>query len=244
MIIKDLMPGVRRKLANRDDADTVSPIWIRDSIMELTESYPFNQLEVQGPVVNFTPLVCSYLVRAFTNNNERPTVIYSWYVSSTNSISNVVNSSVSGRILKYRTQPVVDLMSKINGTPSKWTKHGTDFIVGACPDSNYATQMKYQREHPFLCDKWDVSGLQNQTVHMPDSWSIIVEFHAAMIGAHELRMSDYATTYHQALYGDPDFKKTGRGNPGLIMQRTSQYDRDSSQNERQIQMVVLKSCSS
>lgn len=238
MLIKDLMPGVRRKLGGRDDVDSVSPIWIRDSILELTESYPFNQLEVQGPVVQFQVGVASYFVRYFTNNNERPSIIYSWWVSSTTTMGQ------TGRSIKYRTQPVLDYMSKIPGQVSKWTKHGTDFIVGNQPDQAYATQMKYQREHPFLCDKWDVSGLQNQTVHMPDSWSIIVEFHAAIIGAYELRMQDYATTYHQALYGDPDFKKTGRGNPGLIMQRTSQYDRDSSQNERQIQMVVLKSCSS
>jgi hypothetical protein len=241
MQIKDLVPGVKRKLGNNDNADAFSPIWIRDSIMELTESYPFNELETIGPVLNFTPGVAKYLVRSTTNNNEKPTIIYSWYVSSTTTISSSNNAN-TGRYLKYRTQPVVNLMSQNVGIPSKWTKHGADFIIGNCPDQGYAFQLMYQREHPFLCDKFDVVGLQNQDVHMPDSWAIIVEFHAAIIGAYELRMNDYAQVYHQALYGDPDFKKTGRGNPGLIFQRTSQYDRDSSQNERQIQMVVMKSC--
>jgi len=236
MQIKDLMPGVKRKLGGRDDVDVSSPLWIKDSILELTESYPFNELESAGPVVNFVVGQPNYTISYFTNNNERPTIIYSWWVSTTTSMTN------TGRNLKYRTVPVVVSMSKTPGQVSKWTKHGVDFIVGNQPDQAYASQMLYQREHPFLCDKFDPVALQNQTVKMPDSWSIIIEFHAAIIGAHELRMSDYATMYHQALYGDPDFKKTGRGNPGLIMQRTSTYDRDSSQNERQIQMVVLKSC--
>lgn len=244
MLVKDLMPGVKRKLGGRVDSDSVSSLWIKDAVKELTESYPFEELKVNGPVVNFSPGISEYLITFFTNNNERPTIINSWFVSSTSTISTVItgNSGNTGRYLKYRTIPVLDIMSKQLGPPSKWTRNGTKFIVGSAPDQNYATQMRYQREHPFLCDEFDPVALQQQTIQMPTSWSIIIEFQAAMIGATENRMLDYRNDYHSILYGDPDYRKTGRGNPGLIFGRTSNYDRDSSNNERQIQMVVMRQC--
>lgn len=246
MQILDLMPGVKRKLGGNTDADSTSPLWIKDAIKELTETYPFEELKVNGPVVNFEVGKFEYPITFFTNNNEKPTIINSWFVSSTSSISNPVsaNSSNTGRYLKYRTIPVLDVMVRTLGTPSKWTRNGLTFMIGATPDQSYATQMRYQREHPFLCNEFDAGALQQQTVLMPSSWSIILEFHAAMIGAYEKRMLDYAQMYHNTLFGDPDFQKTGRGNPGLVFSRTSNFMRDSSNNERQVQMVVMRSCAS
>lgn len=240
------MPGVRRKLGGRTDADTNSPLWIKDSIRELTESYPFEELKVNGPIINFQIGIPEYSITTFTNNNEKPTIINSWFVSSTTTLSTTIssNNSNTGRYLKYRTIPVLDIMIRTPGQPSKWTRNGNNFLVGATPDQAYATQMRYQREHPFLCDEFDPIALQQQTILMPASWSIIIEFHAAMIGAYEYRMLDYAQTYHSVIFGDPDFQKTGKGNPGLIFARTSNYVRDNSSNERQIQCVVMKSCAS
>lgn len=245
MTINDLMPGVTRKLGGRVDAATNSPLWIKDAVTELTESYPFEQLAVDGPIVQFQVGVNEYPITFFTNNNEYPSIIRSWFVSSTtntNLTPTASQNNTTGRFMKYRTLPVLDVMSKVFGPPSKWTRNGKNLIVGSCPDQNYATQIKYQREHPWLCSLFDPVALQVQTVQLPQSWSIIVEFLAAKIGAAELRMLDYASDYHTTLYGDPDFKKTGRGNPGLIFARTSNFDRDSSNNERQIQMVVMRQC--
>lgn len=244
MKISDLMSGVKRKLGNRDDADNVSPLWIKDAVKEITENFPFEELKVNGPIVNFSPGLFEYPITFFTNNNEYPSIINSWFVSSTSTIALTVtsNNTNAGRYLKYRTLPVLDIMIKNLGQPSKWTRNGKNLLVGSTPDQNYATQMRYQREHPFAGNIFDPVNLQSQEILMPTSWSIIIEFTAAIIGAYEYRMLDYAQMYHTTLYGDPDFKKTGRGNPGLIFSRTSNYDRDSSNNERQIQMVVMKQC--
>jgi hypothetical protein len=245
MLLADLMSGVRAKLGGRADVDARSPIWIKDAILELTESYPFDQLQVTGPIVQFVIGISEYPITKFTNNNELPTIIDDWWCSSTTTIGATPdNLGQSGRYLKFRTKPIVDIMSKVRGQVSKWTKNGSNFIVGNQPQQAFATYMRYQRQHPFNCSLFDTASLQQQTVLMPDSWSIIVEMTAAIIGAYELRMLDYATIYHQALYGDPDFQKTGRGNPGLIFARTSNYNRDSGNNERQLQMVTLRTCSS
>jgi hypothetical protein len=244
MLINDLVPGVLRKLGNRTDVTPFVPFWIKDAVIELTESYPFEELKVTGPLLQFKTNVFEYPITYFTNNNEIPTIINSWYVSysTTLPVPGATNNNNTGRYLKFRTIPVLDVMSKISGVPSKWTRNGKNFIVGQAPNAAYATQMRYQREHPFLCSLFDASGLLTQTIQMPASWSIIVEFEAAMIGAYENRMLDYAKMYHDVLYGDPEFQETGRGNPGLIFSRTSNYDRDGSMNERQLQMVVMKSC--
>lgn len=243
MLISDLIPGVIAKLGNREDAVARAPFWIKDAIIELTESYPFEELKVTGPSTAFTTNVFEYDIVDFTNNNEIPTIINSWFVSYTTTLPTPGSTtSTTGRYLKFRTLPVVDVMSKIAGVPSKWSRNGNKFIVGQAPNAAYATQMRYQRRHPFLCSLFDAAALQTQTVRMPDSWSIIIEFEAAMLGAYEYRMLDYAQMYHNTLYGDPDFQKTGRGNPGLIFARTSTYDRDSSMNERQVQMVVMRAC--
>lgn len=243
MVINDLIEGVKAKLGNRTDAVARAPIWIKDAVLELTESYPFEELKVTGPALQFVTNQFEYPITYFTNNNEIPTIINSWYVSYTTTLPVPSStSSTTGRYLKFRTIPVVDIMSKISGVPSKWTRNGSKFIVGQAPNQAYATQMRYQRTHPFLCSLFDVDALKQQTIQMPDSWSIIIEFVAAILGAYENRMLDYATMYHTAVYGDPDYASTGRGNPGLIFKRTSTYDRDGSMNERQMQMVVLKSC--
>lgn len=235
MKISDLMDGVKAKLGDRTDQTGRMPVWIKDAVLELTESYPFEELRVTGPSVAFQTGIAEYDITYFTNNNEVPTIINSWWVSTTTTVG------TTGRVLKYRTLPVVEYMSKTTGQVSKWTKNGRRFIVGNAPSQAYATFMRYQRTHPFMNT---LAPTPDDTIYMPDSWSIIIEFHAAMIGAYELRMLDYASNYHSCLYGDPDFKKTGRGNPGLIFSKTSQYDRDSSNNERAMQVVVLKSCAS
>lgn len=234
MIVKDLVQGVYHKLAQRKDALERAPLWIRDAILELTESYDFEELRITCPTKQFIVGQAEYEPSYFTNN-IKVTNIISWFVEITSSTGGGIN-------LKYRTPPVVELISKISGPPSKWTRFGNKLIVGAKPDKAYNTYQRVQVAHPFLGEPMNIADIEANELRMPDSWREIVEFAAAERGAIELRMLDYAVSYHNIIYGDPLFVTSGgtRGTPGLIFKRTSQMERDMSHNERQLQPYAAR----
>jgi hypothetical protein len=95
--------------------------------------------------------------------------------------------------------------------------------------------MRYQVEHPFSTPP---SGQDDFL--LDNDWREIAEYAAAERGAINLRMTDYATNYHQILFGDPEFERSsgGRGNPGLIFRRISQMEGDSESQMRQIRPMV------
>lgn len=222
MIIGDLVPNVTSKLANRTDLAAKAPRWIKDSIKELTESYPFEELRVKGPTnLTFTIGQFEYPTNAFLNNNDEYTEIVSWFI--------VLNGTTGpGYILKYRTPPVVEPYTQISGIPRYWTRVGSQLIVGFNPDKTYTTWMRYQKKHQFSGD------LNADVIRMPDTWQDIIEYAAAERGAIEERMLDYASQYHSVLFGDPEFEQSNgaKGKPGLIFRRVSQRERDMSNNER------------
>ena len=251
MKVQDLVAGVTRKLGSRTDTDAFAPLWIRDAVYEITESYDFSELQTTGPLVQFTQGVCRYSTKFFTNNNENATRISSWFRFNQGTPTSIQDTSLNGMMLKFRTKPVVEQMAKSTAPPSKYARinHST-LIVGPSPDQAYYSFQNYQKEHPFPDDTIDnnayLGSLLDSDIYMPRSWKLIVEFWAARLGALEKRMLDVAQNYHEVLFGDPNFQKTSdlaKGTPGLIFHRVSQYERDASQNERALQPVVMNSCS-
>lgn len=250
MEVQDLVAGVTRKLGNRTDIVNDIPLWIRDAILEITESYDFTELQTTGPLVQFTQNVCRYPSALFTNNNERATRIGSWFRFNQGTPTSIQDTSLNGMILKFRTKPVVEQMAKSKAPPSKYTRiNDTTLLVGPSPDQAYYSFQNYQKEHPFPEDTSNnnnfLGSLLNSPLFVPRSWKLIVEFWAARLGALEKRMLDVAQNYHEVLFGDPNFQKTSdlsKGTPGLIFHRVSQYERDVSQAERALQPIVVNSC--
>lgn len=248
--VQDLIAGTKRKLGNRTDIDNDIPLWIRDAVYEITESYDFSELQTTGPLVQLSQGVCRYQANLFTNNNERATRIGTWFRFNAGVPTSIQDTSLNGMMLKFRTKPVVEQMAKTLAPPSKYSRiNDTTLIVGPTPDQTYYTFQNYQKEHPFPEDTVEnnnyLGSLLNSTIFVPKSWKLIVEFWAARLGALEKRMLDVAQNYHEVLFGDPNFQKTNdlsKGTPGLIFHRVSQFERDASQNERALQPVVVNSC--
>lgn len=251
MQVQDLIAGVTRKLGARTDIANDIPLWIRDAVLELTMSYDFAELQTTGPLVQFTQGVCRYSTAYFTNDGEIPTRVTSWFRFNSGVPTSIQDTALNGMMLKFRTLPVVEQMSKTIAPPSKYSRiNKNTWIVGPSPDQSYYSFQNYQFKHPFPAATKDndayLGSLLSTEILMPDDWKIIVEFWAAQLGALEKRMLDVAQNYHQVLFGDPNFQKTNdlsKGTPGLIFHRVSQFERDASQNERALQPVVVNSCS-
>lgn len=248
--VQDFVLGVQRKLGNRQDIVPFIPLWIRDAVYELTESYDFPELQETGNLVQFTPGTCRYKNRFFTLGNVRPTRLASWFVFNQGTPTGIDDTVLNGRNIKFRTKPVVTQQSKVLTIPSCWTRINHDTVlVGPNPDQGYFTYWEYQKEHPFpddtVTDNANLNSLLSADVYITRSWKIILEFWAARVGALENRMMDVAQSYYQVLFGDEAFRKSGdpsKGTPGLIFHRESQFERDSGQNERALQPLVMPSC--
>jgi hypothetical protein len=93
--------------------------------------------------------------------------------------------------------------------------------------------MRYQIQHPF-----SNPPVLTDEIFLDDDWREIIEYAAALRGAGDLRMLDYATQYHNTLYGDP--KKPA--DVGLLTARASIMENDivSSQGLRQIRPLMRR----
>src|SRR6267378_1684194 len=130
MIIHDLISMVQDKLRGRSDLSAYSgtlgsdiPSWIYEAILDLTPSYPFEELIARGPYVNFIVGQAEYLLSFFLPPNSRFTQVRSFFrfFGTTNPpITNATN--VVGNQLKARTTMVVEPMSTIPGLPQYWSQ--------------------------------------------------------------------------------------------------------------------------
>jgi len=243
MLIKDLIPGIIRKLRNREDLTDAIPGYCKKAILDLTQNYEFDELRFTGPVGNFIINQSEYPRNFFTiPGHGYATFIVSWFVYFD---STVTVGQSTGFPIKYRQPRVVDVMSVIPGLPCAYTQVGEqinagNLIVGYMPNSNYATYMRYQRQHPFPeVDDNSTQGasiLATQKVYMPDDWQDIVEYVAASKALDDIGMLDVATLFHQKVYGAPGNKKM----PGIIVERMTQQQRQSDYNERQLRPRVRR----
>ena len=246
MIINDLIPAVIDKLRDRQDVTTTIPYWIASAIIDLTESYPFEELAFNGaPVVNFNPGQSEYTYSYFLGQETKVQVtrILSWFrfFSTTGSRGQVSSDGSVGSAMKYREVQVVEPMSVISGLPFVWSQVGQTILVGFNPDQAYATYVRFQEEHPFVGGEVVPQNQQlgNTRILMPRDWREILIYAAAEKGCDNVGMDDIGTLYHQKLWGngDPDPRKR---TIGLIEARQSQQQRNTGQNERQLQPMVRR----
>lgn len=242
MNIQDIVPIVVSKLRGRSDLSTYGglpgsdiPSWIFASILDLTASYPFEELIMKGPYTNFIVGQAEYVLNYFLPTDDTEfTMIRSFFrfFVTTNPPQTGTTNTV-GSELKVRTTPVVEPMSTIPGIPQYWTQNGRILLFGFQPDQPYTVFMRYQRPHPF-----DISNLPANQIYMPSDWREIIAYSAAIRGCEYLGMTDVALTYYKLLHGDPK----DPGSVGLIQARQSQMRRNLSVNERQMQPIVRRFC--
>jgi len=242
MLVKTLIPGIVRKLRNRDDLANVIPFYVKKAILDLSQNYEFDELRHTGPTINFVENQSEYPRNFFAfPSHKYITFVVSWfcYFDST-----VTVGSSTGLVMKYRQPRVVENMSVIPGQPVAYTQVGEqtnqgNLIVGYMPNTDYATYMRYQIQHPFPegdeNDPRFVASVAQQPIYMPDDWQDIIEYAAAEKACDDIGMLEVGALFHQKLYGNPQ-KRT----VGLIMERMSQQQRQSDYNERQLRPVVRR----
>jgi hypothetical protein len=140
-----------------------------------------------------------------------------------------------GSQLLWRTVDALELMFNTPGIPAYFTRFGTTIRVAPVPWAAFPMFLRYQVEHPFSSPP---NG--QDSFYLDNDWREIAEYAAAERGAINLRMMDYAQSYHTILFGDPEFERSSgaRGNPGLIFRRISQLESDSESHMKQLRPMV------
>lgn len=255
MIVNDLVQPLVSKLRQRTDVIPTAPYYIAQAILDLTQNIEFEDLKATGPITQFTQNQAEYPIVGnpfMWETDYRLTFIYTWFVYFTTGV-NVQPGVSTGKEIDKRDIRVVEPMSKILGLPSVYTIHGTNknngkIIVGMMPDQQYATQMRYQRRHPFNIpfgsilqsqSNEELAGLlAESTIFMPDDWMDIVVYYAAEKVCDDIGLNEIGQGYHNKLFGYKD--KRGNTMPGLITAKQTEEERNTLFNSRALRPIVRR----
>lgn len=233
--IGDLVPEVVDALQQRTDL-TVPFVskYLKRAIVEITQNNPFEQLRVAGPVQSgmFQTNVYSYPVSSFLPTGTDYTTLESFSVFLDTPTDNIAYP------LDYATpKAITPLLHIPSAIPAKWTRFGTQILIGPQPSQNLDGFVFYQKRHPF-----NEANLSVSPLYIPDTWEDIVVYAAAERISIVKRWTDQRQMFHDLLFGDPDFQRSGgkQGRPGLIQARRFQMERDQDFNTRQMQMRVSR----
>lgn len=237
--VGSLVPSVVQKFGNRQDLNSTedgSPavVAILESIAELTETYEFEELKYRSPVGQLTfgqseysiPFLISGNPIAATDLTKMFTITF-WFEGQVNAVRN----------LKYRRYPTTVMYafglggtSNIDTPPIYWSRYNNNITLAPAPDKDYYYFIMLQLRHPN-----PTTSQADQLVYMPDSWRDIVAYSAAMRLAANEGAFDYSSNIYKILHGDPKTQQ-----PGLIMGRVPQMERDEMMNERQLSLQMSR----
>jgi len=218
--------GIWDKLSQRTDifATNKGSQWVADAVINLSRFYEYQDLEETGPTVQMTTNQVAYPLSYFINPTDA--IAFNARVPSFYMFYNNPNTNTSGANpgigLTYKSIDSLELMFSTPGTPAYWTRYGNQIYIAPQPNNSYYSYMRYQRQHPF-----SKPAALTDIIYLPDEWREIVEYSAAMRGAGNLRMLDYASSYKATLFGDP--KKPG--DLGLIKALLEQNESDTVSNQ-------------
>jgi hypothetical protein len=246
-VINDLYPGIIEALENRQDiTPQQAAIWVKKTIINLTETEVFEELRTTGPIVNIGPGLgfngsnYMYAVSYFLNagddytNMEDPVIFLSPIQAASVGLvgTGTVTGGTVGYPMTYMTAKAIQpLLFVPGGIPFRYTRYGQFFWFGSQPGQNYQVYLPYQIRHPF-----NDSNLPQSQLFIPPSWEDIVEYSAALRGAHARRWPDMVANLRQILYGDPK----DPSNPGLLKSVKLQIERDQSKSTRQLLPTVAR----
>jgi hypothetical protein len=231
--------GVWGKLSQRGDLLQLGVYqWLQDAILELSRDYRFQYLEKTGPTFNLTIGTVNYPLNTWLQagdagkqTNLLPSITRFFTPTVTPGQTNACST------LLWKTIDALELMFQTPGVPTYFTRFSGQIWIAPQPNVSYPVYMRYQVEHPF-----SNPPASTDTFYLDNEWKEIAEYAASLRGATNLRMMDYATMYHNILFGDPEFQRSsgGRGMPGLIFRRITQMEGDSESMPRQIKPNVTR----
>jgi len=235
-VINDLIPEVVNALQGRTDVAALVPLYMKRTLQDVTDNYPFEELRVTGPPASLTATKSTYPASIFLNPGDDYT-IHSSFALYVDFPSNTVVSPVT-----YKTPAAIEVMiaPATKGVPAKWTRYGTNILLGPTPDKNYQVFFRYQKRYQFNDD-----NLGTTPILITDSWEEIVVYSCAMRVAIVKRWNDQATYLHSILYGDPEYQSSEgkRGRPGLLSAKLFQQEKDEQMATRQLMPLVPRYCS-
>lgn len=231
--------GVWGKLSQRSDLLSLGVYqWLQDAILELSRDYRFQYLERTGPQFTLVPGQCNYSIDNFllTGDAGKQTNLLPSLFRYFNPYQGA-GATNAGSTLLWKTINALELMFQTPGVPTYFTRYGGQIWVAPQPNQALLTYLRYQVEHPF-----SNPPVGSDLFYLDNEWKEIAEYAAALRGATNLRMLDYATLYHTTLFGDPEFQRSsgGRGMPGLIFRRITQMQGDSESMPKQIKPMVSR----
>lgn len=263
MIINDLLNPFSGKVRGNAIVTQYAQHFIALALLELSQNIEFEELKVTGPLANFVTNIAEYPLQGYDPNgiqgnpfvaatDHRITFINNWFIYF--DTSGIITPGVStGTNINKRDLRVVEPMSKVSGIPSVYTLQGANknkgvVMVGQMPDHPYATQMRYQRQHPFNVKPGEVQEARLDTItcqrlgqseiYMPDDWIATIVLLAAYQACDDIGMNDIGQIYHQELFGYKD--KRGNELPGIIQVKKTQQQRQSEFNSRALRPVVRR----
>lgn len=229
--------GVWGKLSQRQDLLTLGVYqWIQDAITEISRDIRFQYLEKSGPQFTLVPGTNNYPIDNFLKTedlgrqiNLLPSIFRFFNPYSGAGATN------AGSTIQWKTIDALELMFQTPGVPTYFTRYSGQIWFAPQPNQALIVYFRYQIEHPFT-----LPPASGDIFYLDNEWKEIVEYAAALRGATNLRMMDYAAQYHTTLFGDPEFQRSsgGRGMPGLIARRIAQMEGDSQSMARQIKPMV------
>ena len=225
-----------------------------EAVLAIGESAELEELKYQTPIPPAVPLqmsvgnpfipIATILGTIATNTNFPNFQTYGglftdvtdqydgWIWFSGNGLP-VSATNQSGRVLKYRRVPAVDMytygVSSNTNTigiapPAYYTRFGPYFQVGPAPNQAYSYFFRVKLKQPF-----PASGLASMPIFAPDSWKEVFQYDAIRRLAQNEGIQD-TSIYKTAV----DYLKTMGMDPWTL--RQLQMQRDSKHNERQISM--------
>ena len=239
--ISSLVNKVKAALQNRSDVGETNSntemrasAWIRDTLRELSASYPFPQLQIFGPLVTIAPGLgwqgsnYMYPISMFLNPgddytlSEDPAIFLTPAQAQSVGLVATTSETVAYPMDYMSVKAIQSLLFIPGGVPFKYTRYGGMFWFGSQPGQNYNVYLPYQQRHSFNSD------LLTTPVRVPVDWLDIVAYAAAERGAIAFRWNDQASFIHTILYGDADFQRSGgvEGRPGLLAGKVFQQERD------------------
>jgi len=246
--LNDLVAGVQEALQYKTNITPQNcAVWLRKAILNITESYPFEELRQPGPLVTIGPSLWfntsnyMYPISMFLNQGDDYTLMEDPVIFLTNTdattaglinagMTNVDSTAVVGYPMDYMTPKAIQPLLFIpGGVPFKYTRYGGMFWFGSQPGQNYQIYLPYQRRHPFV-----EGDMLSSLLYFPTSWEMVMEYSAAILGAHANRWPDMVQQLKLILYGDPK----NPFEPGLIKSLQPQIQRDQNKSTRQLIPVV------
>lgn len=235
--------GIYWKLSQRDDVG-VNPAlalgWIQETLLELGRTYAFIGLQKTGPLFQLTAQTYQYALTNFLQAGDTTAnLVPSFFLFFGNPTPPVTSFNNNGLDLTFQTIDALEQMFLTPGTPAYWSRFSDQIYVAPLPDQAYFARMRYQIPHPFTggSPAGSFPALSDPLL-LPDEWKDVVEYAAAQRGATNFRMLDYATQYHNILFGDPQFQRSSgaTGMPGLIARREMQLESDTTSQTRSIRV--------